>query len=194
MSDASAASSASGQPLLMTARLVLAPVAMTDAPALHPFLADPDVMRHVDYPASAALDETIRRIEQWIIPLPEWHATWTVRSNVTAGVIGIVNFHHREVWNRRAEIGYLLGRPFWGQGLMREAVGALIAHCFDTLDMHRLEATIDPDNHAAIRLATHHGFCREASVLRDRLFVAGRFRDVALYGLLKRDRRGATVV
>lgn len=185
MSDAPSVPSASGQPILTTPRLTLAPIAAADAAALHPIFADPDIMRYVDYPASREPGDTIRRIEQWMIHLPEWHATWTVRLDGTA--IGIVNFHHREVWNRRAEIGFVLGRPQWHHGLMREAVGALIAHCFETLGMNRLEATIDPDNYPAIRLVQHLGFRCEGPLLRERLCVAGRFRDVALYGLLMRD-------
>lgn len=187
MIDAPGVPPTSGQPILTTPRLTLAPIAQADAAALHPIFADPDIMRYVDYPASRDLGDTIRRIEQWTIPLPEWHATWTVRLD---GIpIGIVNFHHREVWNRRAEIGFVLGRAHWHRGLMREAVGALIGYCFETLGMHRLEATIDPDNHPAIRLALHFGFRCEAAYLRERLCVAGRFRDVALYGLLQPEWR-----
>jgi RimJ/RimL family protein N-acetyltransferase len=189
MVDAPTVSSASGQPVLLTPRLSLVPIAPSDAAALHPTFADPDIMRYVDYPASRELADTVRRIEQWIIPLPEWHATWTLRLNATGAAIGIANFHHREIWNRRAEIGYVLGRAHWRQGLMREALGALIDYCFQALDMNRLEATIDPDNHPATRLATQLGFRCEGARLRERLLVAGRYRDVALYGLLRRDWR-----
>lgn len=175
------------QPILATTRLMLHPLSHADAAGLHPVFADPEVMRFVDYPASRDIADTMRRIELWMVPLPEWHATWTVRVAATDAVIGMVNFHHREAWNRRAEIGFLLARPFWGQGLMREALSALVAHCFEALDMNRLEATILPENLDAIRLALRLGFRCEGPVLRERLLVGGQFRDVALYAMLRRE-------
>lgn len=187
MTDAIPVQPAPLQPILATTRLLLRPMSDADAVGLHPVFADPDVMRFVDYPVSRDIGDTVRRIELWTIPLPEWHGTWTVRLAATDAIIGIVNFHHRETWNRRAEIGFVLARPYWGQGLMQEAMAALIAHCFNTLDMNRLEATIVPDNLGAIRLVLRLGFRCEGPILRERLLVGGQFRDVALYAMLKRE-------
>jgi RimJ/RimL family protein N-acetyltransferase len=71
---------------------------------------------------------------------------------VCGAPVGFVNYHHREDWNRRLELGFMLGRPFWGRGLMAEALAALIHHSLGGLGMIRIEATVQPDNLRATAL------------------------------------------
>jgi RimJ/RimL family protein N-acetyltransferase len=68
---------------------------------------------------------------------------------------------------------------------MREAVQPFLRHCFEDLGMHRIEATIVPDNVAGIRFAESLGFRQESGVLRDRLRVGDQYRDIVMYGLLR---------
>ena len=67
---------------------------------------------------------------------------------------------------------------------MEEAVRAVLGHCFGVLDTHRVEAEIEPENKASIRLAERVGFQREG-LLRDRMFVGGEPRSVLMYSLLR---------
>lgn len=91
---------------------------------------------------------------------------------------------HRQ--NRRAEIGYALARAHWGHGYMGEALQALPGFAFTDLDLHRLEADIDPRNAASAAALARLGFIQEG-LLRERWIVAGEISDSALYGLLRRD-------
>src|SRR5262249_29961726 len=75
---------------------------------------------------------------------------------------------------------------YWRRGLMSEAVRTLVAYCFKHLDTHRVEATIQPENVASIRLAERMGF-RWEGVLRDRYFVDGTYRTVAMYALFAKE-------
>lgn len=88
--------------------------------------------------------------------------------------------------NRRGEIGYSLGRPFWGKGYMHEALAVFIGYLFNTLHFNRLEADIDPRNLASARTIERLGFQREG-LLRERWIVAGEVSDTAMYGLLRRE-------
>jgi [ribosomal protein S5]-alanine N-acetyltransferase len=72
---------------------------------------------------------------------------------------------------------------------MQEAVGAVLNHCFTTLDIHRVEAEIEVENIRSARLAQRLGFQHEG-LLRDRLFVANQPRTVQMYGLLRSEGRG----
>jgi ribosomal-protein-alanine N-acetyltransferase len=101
--------------------------------------------------------------------------------------MGMVNYHHREPWNQRLELGWIIARPFSRQGYMTEAVGALLKHCFLALDVHRIEATINPANAASRALATRLGFQQEGDVMRDRLLIEGAFKSVLMFGLLRPD-------
>lgn len=108
----------------------------------------------------------------------------------TGVAMGFVNYHHREVSSARLEIGYILARAFWGQGLAGEAVAALLDHCFGALAVNRVEALIDPDNAASVRLAERLSFRLESGRMRQRLKMPdGRFADSLMYGLLTADWR-----
>lgn len=67
---------------------------------------------------------------------------------------------------------------------MKEALPALIGFAFDTLDLHRLEADVDPRNLRSIRLLEGTGFRREG-YLRERYHLNGEIQDALLYGLLR---------
>ncbi len=181
------------QTVIETPRLLLRPIALSDASGLHLVFSDPETMRYVDFPPCANLAETQKRIQLWTIPLPEWHATWTLAEKESGTPIGIVTYHHRESSNRHLEVGYVLGRSHWRQGLMREAMSGLIDYCFEALAMHRIEVTVCPDNVAAVRFTESLGFRREGGPLRDRSLVQGQYRDLLLYGLLERDWRAKTI-
>lgn len=178
---------APGGPTLSTARLSLQPLREAHAEGLHPAFTDPGVMHYWDLPVSRSLDETRRRIRFSMSFSPDWHRAWVVTAAGSGTVMGLVNYHHRESWNARLEIGYLLGRRYWGRGLMAEAVARLVAHCFEDLGTHRIEATIEPTNLASIRVAERLGFRQESGLLRDRLLIGGEPRSVMMYALLKPD-------
>lgn len=92
-----------------------------------------------------------------------------------------VSFHEA---SRRAEIGYVLAREVWGRGLMHEALSALVALAFQTLNLNRLEADIDPRNTASTNSLARLGFVQEG-FLRERWIVGSEVSDTALFGLLR---------
>ncbi len=177
------------QPVLNTARLVLRPLAESDAEGLHACYGDAAAMRYWDVPPSRDVAETARRVKQSLAIAAQWHAAWAVVSRDDGRLIGMVNYHHREPWNRRLEIGYIVAPAHWRRGYMREAMRAFLHHVFEGLGTHRAELTIEPGNAASIGLAEHLGFTCETGLLRDRLCVAGEFRSVLLYALLEPEWR-----
>lgn len=92
-------------------------------------------------------------------------------------LVGIVNIGN--VVMRAFRSGYLSYFAFantHGQGLMSEATALVIAHAFDHLGLHRLEANIQPDNQPSIELVKRLGF-RLEGLSPDYLFIAGAWRD-----------------
>jgi len=87
-----------------------------------------------------------------------------------------VNCHVHTVSQRRA----------WGKGLMDEAVDLLVEDLFSDPSLLRISANMVANNRAVISLATRHGFKREG-LIRDMIISNGEPRDVAFYGLTKRD-------
>lgn len=175
------------QPILESERLRLLPITPDHASGLHLAFSDLEVMRYADYPVSLTVEDTIKRMQMYLFPLPEWHATWVLVCRKSEAVMGLVNYHHREDWNRRLEVGFILARPYWGKGFMGEAVRTLLEYCFLDLGMNRVEVTVNPANEPAIRTIEGLGFQFEGGPLRGRQQVAGEFRDLLIYGLLKHE-------
>ena len=72
---------------------------------------------------------------------------------------------------------------------MTEAARALLRHLFDDLDVHKVEAQIQPQNKPSIALAKRLGFRKEGGPMRDRWLVGGQWRSVMLYGLIAGEER-----
>ena len=175
--------------VLETPRLRLRALLESDAEALHQAYGDAETMRFWDAPASRDVAEkpppvSVARAAS--VRTSSWHAAFAVTLREDDRVVGMVNYHDRRPWTRRLAVGWILARPWWRQGLMREAVPALLRHCFNSLDAHRIEARIEPNNIASIRLAERIGFLREG-LMREWMFVGGEPRSLCLYALLRTD-------
>ena len=107
-----------------------------------------------------------------------------VERRADQALLGTCTLYRFDWSNRRAEIGYALGRPYWGRGWMHEALVALIEYAFVRLDLRRLEADIDPQNAASARSLVRLGFQLEG-LLRERWQVDGVVSDSGIYGLLR---------
>lgn len=123
---------------------------------------------------------------------PDFEAMLVCRTSDLA----IVGFFNLSQIVRRslqsAYLGYAAGKPYAGQGYMRDGIQLVLRHAFMDLRLHRVEANIQPDNHASIALARGAGFRREGFSPRY-LKIAGRWRDHERWAILADDwRRRAT--
>lgn len=87
-----------------------------------------------------------------------------------------------------AALGYWMGAPYAGKGLMTSGVKALAPFVFDTLRLHRLEAACMPSNAASVRVLEKAGFTREGFA-RKYLCIAGTWQDHYLFARLATDPR-----
>jgi len=173
-------------PRLSGRRLGLRWITVEDAPALFAIFGDPEVTRYWSSPplkdlaAATDLVEEIheffreRRLFQWGIS--------TLEDDEVQGTCTLVEI---DAINRRAEIGFALGRRTWGRGLATEAVELMIRFAFEKLDLQRLEADVDPNNERSLRLLERQGFQREG-LLRERWRLGGETQDSIFLGLLRR--------
>jgi RimJ/RimL family protein N-acetyltransferase len=113
--------------------------------------------------------------------------SWVVADKADIA-IGTCTLFHFDARHRHAEVGYALRSGLWGKGLAREAVALALGWAFDTLGLHRVEASIDPRNAASRRLLERLGFTSEG-VLRERYFVGDAVSDAEMFGLLAEDWR-----
>jgi ribosomal-protein-alanine N-acetyltransferase len=90
-----------------------------------------------------------------------------------------------------AYLGYSVGKPFAGQGYMRDGLELVLRHAFATLRLHRVEANIQPTNASSIGLARGAGFRREGFSPRY-LKIGGRWRDHERWAILAEEWRRRT--
>ena len=171
-------------PAFETRRLVLRPIEESDAPGLHGAYGDAEAMRFWDAPPSVDVAETASRIRQTLSAELRWHGMWALLA-LGGDFAGAINYHNVDPRNRRLALGWIVAPAFWKQGLMTEAAEIVLHHCFAAMEMHRIEALIEPENTASRRLATKLGFKQESDLLRDRLCVEGQYRSVLMYSLLQ---------
>ncbi len=100
------------------------------------------------------------------------------------GGITLGNIRHGVA--QSGHIGYWIGEPYAGRGLMTDAVNVLARFAFDTLRLHRIEAACIPDNARSIRVLEKAGFRREG-LLRSYLKINGMWQDHYLYARLADD-------
>jgi len=174
-------------PTLRGARVILRWLTAADVEALFEIFSDPEVARFLAIPRHHSREDT----ERFLDGIHEGFRTsslyqWGIEH--AGRVIGTCTLGGIDWENRRAEIGFALGRASWGQGLMPDALAVLIDHAFNDMGLHRIEADVDPRNTVSLRLLDRLGFRREGH-LRERYFKDGEIQDSIILGLLRQDER-----
>jgi [ribosomal protein S5]-alanine N-acetyltransferase len=174
-------------PTLRGSKVLLRWLTADDVDALHEIFSDQEVTCYLAIARQASREET----EQFLAGIHEGYRTsslyqWGIEH--AGRVVGTCTLGGIDWENRRAEIGFALARTAWGQGLMPDALTAVIDHAFNDLGLHRIEADVDPRNSASLRLLERLGFRREG-YLRERYFKDGEIQDSVFFGLLRSDDR-----
>jgi RimJ/RimL family protein N-acetyltransferase len=175
---------------LSTSRLHLRAPRAEDAGAMFAIYADPRVCRYLPWGAWTSIDVAHERTGRYVREMAAGESVCLLIVRKQDGaVVGDCTLFNIDAQCRRAEVGFALATAAWGQGIVHEAVGALIRHAFEDMDLHRVEADIDPRNTASARSLERLGFVREG-LLRERWIVDGEVSDSAFYGLLRREWAG----
>jgi len=174
-------------PTLETERLRLRWLEERDVEPLYEVFGDPAVMRYWSSPPladKAAATALLHEIRDYFVSGELYQ--WGIALADADQVIGTVTLADIDRAHRRAGVGFALAQPAWGQGYATEAVTRLIEHAFEDLELHRLEADVDPRNAPSLRLLQRLGFQREG-LLRERYHLAGEIQDSVMLGLLRRE-------
>lgn len=174
-------------PILRTDRLILRQVTKDDASSLLKYLSDTDVMKYVGLEPFKSIDDVLDEIS-WYQSIFEKRTgiRWGITLKDQDVVIGSCGFLNLVSQHYRSEIGIELSREHWGKGIASEAFEAVIRYGFEQFNLQRIEALIEPPNIPSQKLAERQGFIREG-LLRSYEFTCGKFDDLYMYSLLKRD-------
>jgi RimJ/RimL family protein N-acetyltransferase len=170
-------------------RLLMRIVERADLPDLLEINSSDEVTRYLPYSTWHTLADGEAWYERVVTRHSEGAAMQLVvverRSRRVIGTSLLFNFDQA---SERAELGYVLGKAHWRQGLMHEALTALLQFAFDEMGLRRIEAHADARNVASDGLLRKLGFTHEG-LLRQRALLKGETTDSNVYGLLRSEWR-----
>lgn len=145
--------------ILYTDRLILRPWEDTDAESLYEYAKDDRVGPAAGWPPHTSVENS-REIIEAVLSEPETYAVCLKEDNKPIGSIGLMvgKQSNLNIPETEGEIGYWLGVPFWGQGLIPEAVREMIRYAFDDLHLTRLWCGYFDGNEKSKRVQEKCGF------------------------------------
>lgn len=151
-----------------TSRLIIRPWSVSDAASCYEYAKDPLVGPVAGWPVHTSIENSKEIIEQ-VLSAPETYAVCLKKDNRAIGSIGLLigERSNIEIPSNEAEIGYWIGVPFWGQGLIPEAVEELIRYAFEDLQMNKLWCGYFEGNDKSRRVQEKCGF-RYQYTLKDK--------------------------
>lgn len=172
-------------PVIETKRLCLKQITVTDANDLFLLRSNKTAMKYLDRPLATSIQD----IEELLKKINEhWQQNiaigWGITIKNAPRLIGTIGYYRIEKEHYRAEIGYMLHPNYWAMGIMNEAISAIIDFGFNTLKLHSIEANVNPNNVASIRILEKNKFRKEAH-FKENYFFNGFFLDTTIYSLLK---------
>jgi ribosomal-protein-alanine N-acetyltransferase len=173
-------------PQLETGRLLLREVSAEDCAAVFHNYTDPQVTEYFMEPLTD-LQQAVAIVEEYV----EYHRAgtgivWAITLKDSPALVGTCGYEVLSPYDQRGEIGYDLACAYWGQGIMTEALQAVIAYSFTQLDLNRIQAYVLAENARSIGLLRRLHFETEG-MLREYRRFKGRFSDWVLMSLLKKD-------
>jgi [ribosomal protein S5]-alanine N-acetyltransferase len=171
--------------VLRTSRLELRPPAVEDAQALlDAYASDPRVTKYMDWFPVQRVSEIAERLAAFERGTADGKCIgWVIRRLDEAAPCGRIDLRLR---GEEAEVGYVLAVSKWGQGIMTEALTAVLEFTRRHLSVRRVSGTCDPENRASARVFQKCGFkyigYREGSLVRPN--VSGEPRDSACFEIV----------
>lgn len=145
--------------ILQTERLILRPWCDTDAESLYEYAKDDRIGLAAGFPPHTSVENS-REVIKNVLSEPETFAVCLKEDNKPIGSIGLMigKQSNLDIPDDEGEIGYWIGVPFWGQGLIPEAVREMIRYGFDELHLARLWCAYFDGNEKSKRVQEKCGF------------------------------------
>ncbi|WP_313891511.1 GNAT family protein [Psychrobacillus sp.] len=172
---------------ITTQRLYLRKMDVLDSPSLFKIWSDPDVTKFMNiatFTHENQAREMIEILEELV------HANKAIRFSMielkSNEIIGTCGFNSIDFENAKAEIGYDIAKANWGLGYAPEGIHALLSYAFETLELNRIEAKVEPANMNSIKVLQKLNFTFEGT-LRQYEKSKANYIDINMYSLLKTD-------
>ena len=178
-----------GTQSIETKRLLLRPFLESDAQAMYDNWASrPDNLLHVTWDAHESPEVTQQSIARWVenyqnLDFYKWGICLKENPEQVLGDISVVD---RDYTVNDCEVGYILSQDYWGQGLMTEALKAVLNYLLQDAGFNRVTARFVTANPASGRVMAKAGMSYEGT-FRQAVLHKGQVKDFSVYGILKSD-------
>ncbi len=144
---------------LETKRLILRRWEESDAQDMYTYAKDPDIGPIAGWPAHQSVEES-RYIIKNVFTGEEAYAICLKTDGRAIGAIELKLNGHTDMTDKgdECELGYWLGKPFWGQGIMPEAAGEMLRHAFEDIGMTKVWVGYYEGNTKSKRVQEKAGF------------------------------------
>ncbi|MBM7578064.1 GNAT family N-acetyltransferase [Jeotgalibacillus terrae] len=174
-------------PPLETERLVLRRLTIDDLEDMFHYGSNDEVTKYVTWDthqtkadSKAFIEFVLNRYENGQV------APWGIEHKDNGKLIGTVDYVSWQPGNHTAEIGYVISRDYWGQGIATEAVKRIIAFGFEKMALVRIQARCFPENTGSERVMQKAGMSYEGT-MRKSLFIKGKHWDGKMYSILREE-------
>jgi ribosomal-protein-alanine N-acetyltransferase len=174
---------------LETERLILRKFTLEDAEDMFGNWANDDlVTRYLTWHSHPSLEFTRSVVSHWVNTyVDNQEYNWAIEYKSNGQVIGSIGLVSVDSTRRKCEVGYCLGRKYWGLGIMTEALKAVITFGFEQVGFIRIQACHHADNPASGRVMQKSGLQYEGLLRKYAVNNRGENVDVTLYAILKED-------
>ena len=180
-----------GTQALKTARLLLRPFRMSDAAAMFKnWASDPEVTRFLTWPPHTGADISRWVLSEWIgsYARADWYQ-WAVVPRALEEPIGSISVVRMDEAVGSCDLGWCIGKAWWGQGFMPEAGAAVLRFLFEEVKANRVVGVHALDNPKSGRVMQKLGMVREG-VLRQAGISNHGIQDDVVYSMLAEEYRG----
>ena len=171
-------------PNLSTERLSLRQINLNDKSEIFFLRSNIQVMKYFDRPMAQTIDDSVAFIKNLNHDLINNEGiTWAITLKSIPKLIGTIGFWRIIKDHFRAEIGFMLHPDFMRKGIMTEALTEVVKYGFTKMKLHSIEANVNPQNSASIKLLERNKF-RKEGYFKENYYFNGKFLDSAIYSLL----------
>lgn len=173
---------------LETERLILRPINKSDTESVFRYRSDAITNQFQGW-IPKNIDDVQDFINNRVSPTINLTETWfqfVIISKAVEGIIGDFGLHFYGKENKQVEIGCTIDKKFQRNGFATEAIIEVMKYLFNTLNKHRIVASIDPRNLNSIRLVEKLKFRKEAH-FKESIMSNGVWTDDLIYAILKKE-------
>ncbi|MDH3365893.1 MAG: GNAT family N-acetyltransferase [Thermoplasmata archaeon] len=175
-------------PELSTERLELCEITSSHVDWYFEHFNTPEIIAGQGFPGPSNLEAAKEELDRYIVGLFKEGGgfRWGIRLMGESEIIGSAGFYSWDKENAKADMGYELRPPYWGKGIMKEALERIVTFGFEEMGLNRIKVTIMSNNPRSMGLIEKVGFRREG-IMKDYSKFEGEYTDEHFFAMLKRD-------